>query len=83
MDLSTNKEFELIQGTEINLAEYEAELEFRWKRRHTIPGVKEGKTFQLPGLGKSYKILKLEEDTAVIAPLEGNGNPKTIEIKRG
>jgi hypothetical protein len=60
-DLSTNKEFELVQGKEVNLAEYEAELEFRWKKRQTIPGVREGKTFQLPGLGKTYYIIKLEE----------------------
>ncbi|MBL9179123.1 MAG: hypothetical protein JNM65_13760 [Verrucomicrobiaceae bacterium] len=85
LDLSTKKEFELVQGKEINLAEYEAELEFRWKRRQIIPGVKEGKTFQLPGLGVSYHILKLEETKAVIAPLGKDGKPAaaTLEIPQG
>ncbi|MFN0074865.1 MAG: Amuc_1099 family pilus-like system protein [Prosthecobacter sp.] len=84
LDLSTNKEFELIQGKETNLAEYEAELEFLWKKRQTIPGVREGKTFQLPGLGVTYHILKLEETKAVIAPDKGGKpSPQTIEIKQG
>jgi hypothetical protein len=84
LDLSTKKEFELVQGKEVNLAEYEAELEFRWQKSHTIPGVKEGKTFQLPGLGISYYILKLEETKAVIAPLGKDGKPtlETIEIQQ-
>lgn len=86
LDLSTNKEFELTQGNEVNLAEYEAELEFRWKKRQMVPGtVKEGKSFQLPGLGKTYYILKLEETKAVIAPVGNDGKPtsETIEIQQG
>lgn len=84
-DLSTNKEFEAAEGLEVNLAEYEAEFEFRWKKRTTIPGIREGKTFQLPGLGKSYYIQKLEETRAVISPIGTNGQPtqETIEIKQG
>lgn len=85
LDLSTNKPFELVQGKETNLAEYEAELEFRWKQRQPIPGVKEGKTFQLPGLGKTYHIWKLEENKAVISPLgsDGKPTPEKIEIQQG
>lgn len=85
LDLSTNKEFELVQGKETNLAEFEAELEFRWKKRQSIPGVKEGKTFQLPGLGKSYYIWKLEESKAIISPLGNDGTPlpEKIEIQQG
>ncbi len=85
LDLSTNKEFELVQGTQVNLAEYEAEFEFRWKQKRVIPGVKEGGTFQLPGLGKTYYILKLEENKATISPLGTDGKPtkETIEIKQG
>lgn len=84
-DLSTKKEFELVQGKETNLAEYEAELEFRWKKRQTIPGVQEGKKFQLPGLGKSFLIRKLDEDKATISPIGGEGQPtpELIEIKQG
>ncbi|MCB1276665.1 Amuc_1099 family pilus-like system protein [Prosthecobacter sp.] len=85
LDLSSNKEFELVQGKEINLAEYEAVLEFRWKKRHIIPGVREGKTFVLPGLGITYYITKLEETKAIIAPLGKDGKPtsETIEIQQG
>jgi hypothetical protein len=85
LDLSTNKEFELVQGKELNLAEYEAELEFRWKKRQIIPGVREGKVFQLPGVGKSYYIRKLEETKALISPLGNDGKPasETIEIQQG
>jgi hypothetical protein len=85
LDLSTNKEFELVQGKEVNLADYEAELEFQWKKRQVIPGVKEGGTFQLPGLGMTYYILKLEENKAIISPLGKDGKPtkETIEIKQG
>lgn len=84
LDLSTKKEFELIDK-EVNLAEYEAELEFRWKSRQTIGGAREGKTFQLPGLGKSYYILKLDEDKAIISPLGPDGQPTSekIEIPQG
>ncbi|MFC5454860.1 Amuc_1099 family pilus-like system protein [Prosthecobacter fluviatilis] len=84
-DMSTKKEFTLEEGTDVNLAEYEAEFEFRWKKRRVIPGLKEGGTFQLPGLGKSYYILKLEENKAVISPLGADGKPtkETIEIKQG
>jgi len=84
-DLSTKKEFEMVEGKEVNLADYEAEFEFQWKKRQVIPGVKEGGTFQLPGLGKTYFIHKLEESKAVISPLGADGNPtqETIEIKQG
>ncbi len=84
-DLSTNKQFEMEDKVDVNLAEYEAEFEFRLKRRVIIPGAREGKTFQLPGLGKSYHIIKLEADKAIIAPLGPNGQPtaETIEIKQG
>lgn len=84
-DLSTNKEFEAAEGLEVNLAEYEAEFEFRWKKRQIIPGIREGKTFQLPGVAKTYYILKLEETKAIIAPVGADGKPtsETIEIKQG
>lgn len=84
-DMSTQKEFELVEGKEVNLADYEAEFEFRWKKRQIVPGVKEGSSFQLPGLGKTYYILKLEETKAIISPLGADGKPtkETIEIKQG
>jgi len=83
-DSSTKKEFEMEQGKEVNLAEYEAEFLFNYKKRHVIPGIKEGGTFQLPGLGKSYYIHKLEENKATISPLGSDGKPTKdiIEIKQ-
>ena len=83
-DMSTKKEFELEEGKDTNLADYEAEFEFRWKKRQIIPGVKEGGTFQLPGLGKTYYIHKLEENKATISPLGPDGKPTTatVEIKQ-
>jgi hypothetical protein len=85
LDLSTNKEFEMIQGKEVNLADYEAEFEFRWKIRKIIPGVKVGGTFVLPGLAKTYYIRTLEENKATISPLGTDGKPtkEIIEIKQG
>ena len=85
LDLSTNKEFELVQGKEVNLAEYEADFEFQWKTRRQIPGIGEGKQFQLPGLGKTYFIIKLEDSKAIISPAGPDGRPtkETIEIKQG
>lgn len=84
LDLSTNKEFELVQAKDINLAEYEAELEFRWKKSQVIPGVREGKVFQLPGVGQSYYIRKLDEDKAIISPVgnDGKATEEMIEIKQ-
>lgn len=83
LDLSTNKEVEVTQGKEVNLAEYEAQFEFLWKKKQSIPGVKEGKTFQLPGLGVTYHILKLEETKAIIAlDVKGKPSSQTIEISQ-
>lgn len=81
VDLSTKKEFELVEGTEVNLAEFEAEFKFEWKTRQVIANVREGKPFQLPGQGKTFLVVKLEEDVAVIKPVDGPAS-ETIEIKR-
>lgn len=84
-DSATQKEFEMVQGKEVNLAEYEAEFMFNYLKRHVIPGIKEGGTFQLPGLGKTYYIHKLEETKAIISPVGSDGKPtkETIEVKQG
>jgi hypothetical protein len=84
-DNATQGEFELVQGEEKNLAEYEAQFEFRWKRLEVIPNVKKGKVFQLPGVGKSFMVREIEETKAVISPIdEGTGQAKseTIEISQ-
>jgi hypothetical protein len=83
-DNATKSEFTLEQGIDKNLAEYEAQFEFRWKQIDIIPGVKKGKTFQLPRVGTTYYVIDIEENKATICPVDtSSGNPildKKIEI---
>ena len=83
LDKANNKEFTLVRGTETNLAEYEAEFEFRLKTIETRT-VKQGETFQIPGIGQTYRVLEIEENQAVIAPLQPDGStgPSMIVPKR-
>ncbi len=76
LDKSSNQEFKLVRGTEVNLAEYEAEFEFTLGDRPTRT-VKKGDTFQIPGIGTTYKLLQIEETSAVIQPVDG-GEPITV-----
>lgn len=69
-DKSSNKEFKLVRGVETNLAEYEAEFEFLLGERPTRT-VKKGDTFQIPGIGTTYRLLEIEEASAVIQPVDG------------
>jgi len=78
-DKSTNKEFKLIRGEETNLAEYEAEFEFLLGERPTRT-VKKGDTFQIPGIGESFRLLEIEENSAVIQPVDG-GESITVPKK--
>ena len=70
MDKSTNQEIKLVKGEELNLAEYEAEFEFLLGERPTRT-VKKGDTFQIPGIGTTYRLLEIEESSAVIQPVDG------------
>ncbi|MBK8091461.1 MAG: hypothetical protein IPK32_05575 [Verrucomicrobiaceae bacterium] len=81
-DNATQAEVELVQRIEKNLAEYEAQFEFRWKQIDIIAGVKKGKTFQLPRVGETYYVREIEENKAVISPVDKGGQPttKTFEI---
>jgi hypothetical protein len=82
-DNATKSEFVLEQGVEKNLAEYEAQFEFRWKQVDIIAGVKKGKTFQLPRVGTTYQVLEIEDNKAVICPVDNNGKAlldKRLEI---
>lgn len=74
-DNATKSEFVLDQGVDKNLAEYEAQFEFRWKQVDTISNVKKGKTFQLPRVGATYQVLEILENKAVICPVDANGAP--------
>jgi hypothetical protein len=73
-DLATNQTFKLIRGTEHNLAEYEAEFEFRLLNQVETRTVKKGETFQIPGIGVTYKVLEIEETKASIAPVKEDGS---------
>jgi len=74
-DNATKSEFTLEQGVDKNLAEYEAQFEFRWKQVDIIPNVKKDKTFQLPRVGTTYQVLEILENKAVICPVGPDGAP--------
>jgi hypothetical protein len=78
-DNATKSEIELVQGEEKNLAEYEAQFEFRWKQVDIIPGVKKEKVFQLPRVGLSYYVREIEENKAVISPVDATSGKPTDE----
>ena len=83
LDISTKREFILIKGKETNLADYEAELEFRIGNPE-VRKVREGETFQIPGIGVTFRVISIEENQAVIVPDEGGkaaGGP--ITVKKG
>jgi hypothetical protein len=83
LDISTKREFILIKGKETNLADYEAEFEFRIGTPE-VRKVREGETFQIPGLGVTFRVLTIEENQATIVADEG-GKPKgePFTVKKG
>lgn len=83
LDISTQKEFVLIRGSETNLAEYEAEFEFRIGQAE-VRKVKQGETFQIPGIGMTFKVLSIQETQAVIVPVDGDKPAgEQITVKKG
>jgi hypothetical protein len=81
LDSASNKEFVLIRGEDFNLAEFEAQFEFRLGTVQEFT-VKKGERFQLPGTGETYLVLEVEETTAKIAKIDGQGKQdKSLEIK--
>lgn len=81
LDSASNKEFVLIRGEDFNLAEFEAKFEFRLGTVQEFT-VKKGERFQLPGTGETYLVLEVEETTAKIAKIDGQGKQdKSLEIK--
>lgn len=81
LDISTKREFVLVKGKETNLADYEAEFEFRIGTPE-VRKVREGETFQIPGLGVTFKVLSIEENQATIVPVDGTqtkGEPLTVK----
>lgn len=76
-DKTTEKEYVVARGTDTNLAEYEAEFEFLLGKRQPRV-VKKGDTFQIPGIGQTFRLLEVEENSAVIQPVEEGSQPITI-----
>jgi hypothetical protein len=72
LDTATNKEFMLIRGEDMNLAEYEARFEYRLKEAKEFT-VKKGERFQLPGTGETFVVLDVAETEASIAKIDANG----------
>lgn len=72
-DRSTNNKLQLVQGETVNLASYYAVFEYRQKEVHVLQPVKEGENFRLPGVGATFKLLKVEEGGAVITELDAAG----------
>lgn len=83
-DTIRKNEIVLVKDVDQNLAEYEASLEFRLKVIDQFK-VKKGENFRIPGHDETtYKMVDVQEDSAVIAPLKADGTPeKEIVIKRG
>ncbi len=84
-DKLQNKKLTLIKDVEQNLAEYEAKLEFRLGLTIQSITEKKGGTFRLKGHdATTYKIIDIQDDNAVISPLDEKGIPgKEIVIKKG
>lgn len=87
-ELVTGKEIVLVMKQEVNLAVYEAKMEFRLRTPAvTLPPVKEGDQFRIPGFeATTYKVLKINEDSVHVAPVSATGEvdeSKPILIKRG
>jgi hypothetical protein len=85
IDNLTKKKITLVKDVEVNLAEYEAKLEFRLHGPEPIE-VKKGDNFRIPTLpDTTYKVIDIQEDNAVISTVNtSNGNTeKEIIIKKG
>jgi hypothetical protein len=74
LDNATGETFVLIQKQEKNLAEYQAELEFRLKEVTKLR-VKKGETFYLPKVGTKYILQNVTETEATVAPIGSDGKP--------
>jgi hypothetical protein len=73
LDTATNKEYVMVRGQDLNLAEYEAKFEYVLDGSKEFT-VKKGERFQLPGTGDTYLVLDVLETEASIAKLDPSGN---------
>jgi hypothetical protein len=83
MDRATQKEFVLIRGEDLNLAEYEAKFVYVLKGEKEFT-VKKGERFQLPGTGDTYLVSEVLETEATIVKIDASGKqgePLKIEMR--
>jgi hypothetical protein len=83
LDRATSKEFVLIRGEDMNLAEYEAKFEYVLLGNKEFT-VKKGERFQLPGTGDTYLVLDVLETEATIVKIDASGKqgePLKIEMR--
>ncbi len=73
LDKATGQKVVLVYKVPTNLAEYQAELEFRDKTV-TEQKVKKGENFRLPDVAATFRVLDVEEDKATIVQLKDDGS---------
>lgn len=84
-EIVTKRQIVLVVGVEQNLAEYSVVFQFRLKQIIDLAPVAKGGSFRIPGHEETtYRVLDIQEDKAVISPLDATGNPgPEIIINRG
>ena len=76
--------FTLVNGADTNLPDYEAEFESRLKFVDRAKAMKGGNFRFTHWPDTTYKVIDIQEDNAVISPLNSNGElGKEIIIKKG
>ena len=75
-DKSTGAKFVLTYKVPYNLAEFEAELEYRIGDTQVFT-VKKGGTFRIGGIAATYILLDVTDESATIAPVGADGKPGT------
>lgn len=83
----TKQKHVLVMKKELNLAVYQAKLEFRLRQPAVaLPLVKEGDNFRIPGFeDTTYKVMKINPDSVIISPVKADGaadDTKQILIKK-
>lgn len=81
LDNATKEKFTLIKGEEKNLAEFEAVFVYLLGEVTEFQ-VKKGENFQIPGVGRTYKLVDIQEDSAVISTVDGDKLGPPMPIKR-
>ena len=73
LDRATNTTFALVYRQPKNLAEYEVVFEYWHKPESKYWRVKKGDDFYIPGVPQKYKLLDIQENSAVITTIGDDG----------